>query len=101
MRASSDGSGKVGNGRRLRGRPCELLEDVRCPHCGQLRSAGSLIAWRGEEMCVRCSCEMLEAELHGAPADFRREARAMNDERRFARRREAAELAGETMVRDW
>jgi hypothetical protein len=44
---------------------------------------------------------MLETELHGAPADFKREARAMNDARRFADKRADAEFRGESVVRDW
>jgi hypothetical protein len=91
----------VGNKRRRGGAPCTLLEQVRCPTCGEARDDGSLIQWKGIEMCVRCSVEMLEEELHGAPADFRREARAMNDERRFADRAADAEFRGEKMVRDW
>ncbi len=91
----------VGN---RKGRPAgrrEVLEQEVCPCCGGLRDAGSLIAWRDGVMCVRCSVEMLEAELHGDPDDFRREARAMNDERRFANAAEAAESLAKNVVRDW
>lgn len=90
----------MGNGVRRGGAPCTLLEQERCPGCGGWRDAGSLISWRGGELCVRCSIDLLEEELHGAPADFRREARAMNDERRFANAREAVEFRGENVVRD-
>jgi len=90
----------VGNRRKTGGRPRAQAEQVRCPSCGGLRDEGSLIAWREGEMCVRCSVEMLEEELHGSPADFRREARAMNDERRFANASAAAESRGERVVRE-
>lgn len=83
------------------GQPCERLPEVRCPTCGGLRAADSLIEWRGGKMCVRCSVRALEEELHGAPADFRREAAAMNDERRFATRRADADFRGENPVRGW
>lgn len=77
------------------------MVQVVCPACGGLRDDGSLIDWHGDVMCVRCSVAMLEEELHGSADDHRREARAMNDERRFADVREASELRGERVVRDW
>ncbi len=89
----------MGNDGRLGGRPRLGVVQVVCPACGKLRDDGSLISWKGGEMCVRCSVEMLEEELHGAPADFRREARAMNDARRFANARESADFRGENVVR--